>query len=134
MAANASAGATVADHRIVAGDAFAVMAALAREGQAYDVVVVDPPSFARRADQVPAALDAYRRLAELSAALVAPGGLHVQASCSGRIDAEMLRSTVDAGLASRNRDPSQQWTTGQPGDHPIGFAEGAYLDAVWSVL
>ena len=134
MAANADAGATAARHRVLAGDAFEVMASLIEQGRTYDVVVVDPPSFARSADQVPSALDAYRRLAESGAALVRPGGLHVQASCSARIDADMLAGAVDAGLARRGRTPLRRWSTAQPADHPVGFAQGAYLDAVWSVL
>lgn len=134
MAANAALGTAGTEHVTIAGDAFEVMASLLRGGRSYDVVVVDPPSFARSADQVPAALDAYRRLARSSAALVRPGGLHVQASCSARVDADMLAAAVDAGLADRGRGPSERWRTGQPTDHPVGFAQGSYLAAVWSVL
>ncbi|MFN3218980.1 MAG: class I SAM-dependent rRNA methyltransferase [Acidimicrobiales bacterium] len=134
MVLNADAGTADTEHRTIAGDAFDVMDSLAQQGRTYDVVVVDPPSFARNADQVSPALEAYRRLAESSAALVRPGGLHLQASCSARIDADMLTDAVDAGLARRGRAPTERWHTGQPADHPVGFAQGAYLDAVWSVL
>jgi 23S rRNA (cytosine1962-C5)-methyltransferase len=134
MIRNADAGTADTEHRTIAGDAFEVMASLTSKGRTYDVVVVDPPSFARSADQVPSALDAYRRLAEASAALVGPGGLHLQASCSARIDADMLTDAVDAGLARGGRRATERWRTGQPADHPVGFAQGAYLDAVWSVL
>jgi 23S rRNA (cytosine1962-C5)-methyltransferase len=134
MALNAHAGTAGTEHRTIAGDAFEVMASLAQQGRTYDVVVVDPPSFARSADQVSSALEAYRRLAESSAALVRPGGLHLQASCSARVDADMLADAVDAGLARAGRRAAQRWLTGQPADHPVGFAQGAYLDAVWSVL
>lgn len=134
MAANADVGTAETEHRTIAGDAFEVMESLLQQGRTYDVVVVDPPSFARSADQVSSALEAYRRLAESSAALVRPGGLHLQASCSARIDADMLDAAVDAGLARRGRRATERWRTGQPVDHPIGFAQGAYLDAVWSVL
>lgn len=134
MALNADAGGADTEYRTIAGDAFEVMASLARQDRTFDVVVVDPPSFARSADQVSTALEAYRRLADASAVLVRPGGLHLQASCSARIDADMLADAVDAGLARRGRRAAERWFTGQPADHPIGFAQGAYLDAVWSVL
>ena len=78
-------------HDVEAGDAFDVMAALARRGRRFDVVVVDPPSFAARRSSVPAARRAYGRLTAHALALLEPGGLLVQASCSSRVTRRRVR-------------------------------------------
>ena len=112
------------------GDAFEVMTAMASTGRRFDVVIVDPPSFAPHRAAIPAALRAYGHLTELALRLVNRGGLVFQASCSSRVTTEdfirVVNSTaVRAGVA---------WTelarTGHTIDHPIGFPQGAYLKAV----
>ena len=118
------------DHRVSTGDAFEVMAGLAEQGEQYDVVVVDPPSFASRRDAVPGALRAYTRLTHLALDLVAPGGTLLQASCSSRIDAEQFETTVRAAAERADRPLRGLEVTGHDIDHPIGFPEGAYLKAV----
>lgn len=119
-------------HESTVGDAFEVFARLARERRSYDIVIVDPPSFAPRADAVERALASYARLAEAAVAVVAPGGLLVQASCSARVsEADFVRAVhVGAGRAGYELDEVAR--TQHPADHPIGFAEGAYLKAVYA--
>lgn len=112
------------------GDAFDVLAALARSKQRFDTVIVDPPSFASKARSVPSALAAYRRLTTLALKVLKSGGWLVQASCSSRIDAELFAKTVEAEIAV-GYSISELWRTGHPLDHPIGFAEGSYLKAVF---
>jgi 23S rRNA (cytosine1962-C5)-methyltransferase len=119
-------------HDIVVGDAFTVMADLARRGRQFDLVVVDPPSFASRQAKVPAALHAYGRLTGLAVALVAPGGVLVQASCSSRVTPEDFAASVERGARVAGRPLSVFDRTGHPIDHPIGFPEGAYLKAVFA--
>ncbi len=114
------------------GDAFEVMSRLAEQGQRFDAVVVDPPSFASRADQVDRALAAYQRLTALALPLLEPGGLLVQASCSARIGASQFAEAVVAAAQRAHRPLRQLEATGQPVDHPIGFDEGAYLKAVFA--
>ena len=70
------------------------MEQLAADGRRFDAIVVDPPSFARRADAVPGALRAYTRLTHLALDLLRPGATLMQASCTSRIDTEMLTQTV----------------------------------------
>ena len=60
-------------HHDTVGDAMAVMAEMSDHGRRFDMVVVDPPSFASRQDQVPGALRAYGRLTELALRLLGPG-------------------------------------------------------------
>ena len=67
------------------GDAFDVMESLAASGEQFDVVIIDPPSFAQNEKSIPRALSSYRRLARAGLRLTVDGGLLVQASCSSRI-------------------------------------------------
>ncbi len=76
------------------GDAFEVMVSLARAGTTYDLVVVDPPSFAQRQANVEGALRAYTRLTHLAVRLVRPGGTLLQASCSSRVTPQEFFNTV----------------------------------------
>lgn len=116
------------------GDAFAVLDQLGQERQRYDLVVVDPPSFASRASSVPAARAAYRRLTAAALAVVADGGTLVQASCSSRIDAAGFREIVVDAARQAGYRLSEVVETGHDLDHPIGFAHGAYLKAIFSTV
>lgn len=116
------------------GDAFEVMAQLARAGTTYDTVVVDPPSFAQRQATVDGALRAYTRLTHLALRLVRPGGTLVQASCSSRVVADQFFDTVLAAAAAAGRPLHEIVRTGHDLDHPVTFREGAYLKAgFWRV-
>jgi len=118
-------------HHLLDGDAFDVMADLGRRRRRFDLVVVDPPSFAHRGRDAARAVEAYGRLAELGLALVAPGGRYVQSSCSSRVDADELRSAVLAAAPRSGREVRVRDVTGHAVDHPIGFAHGAYLKTVF---
>ena len=116
------------------GDAFEVMVQLARAGHDYDLVVVDPPSFAQRQANVDGALRAYTRLTHLALRLVRPGGTLVQASCSSRVTAEEFFDTIVEAAESAGRPLTEIARTGHDVDHPITFREGAYLKAgFWTV-
>lgn len=113
------------------GDAFAVLERLRRQRARFDLVVVDPPAFAAAERHRPAALGAYARLTRAARALVAPGGVLVQASCSSRIGAAEFSALVEHELASAGRYQVLH-RTGHPLDHPIGFDRGAYLKAIFA--
>ena len=112
------------------GDAFEVLDELAATGRRFDVVVVDPPSFAARAAHRERALGAYRRLAAAAAQLTEPGGHLLQASCSSRVEADAFVDSVSSGITASGRSGTVVERTGHALDHPVGFAEGAYLKAV----
>ncbi len=119
-------------HRRTTGDAFTVLRDLAHRGERYDVVVVDPPSFASRADQVPGALRAYGELTRSALAVVAPGGMLLQSSCSSRVDDGTFHTTIREAAESVSI-PLEEWArTTHPVDHPVGFAEGAYLKTLFA--
>ena len=119
-----------ARHETTVGDAFEVMANLGAAGRTFDVVVVDPPSFASNASEKDGAIRAYRKLADLATTLVAPGGHLLQASCSSRVTEDELVSTVRAAVRSHHRAVHAQQTFGHAVDHPVEFAQGRYLKAV----
>jgi 23S rRNA (cytosine1962-C5)-methyltransferase len=119
-------------HAIRRGDAFEVMADLAARGERFDVVVVDPPSFAPSEAAVSKALYAYARLTGLAVDLVSDGGLLVQASCSSRVSPEAFFATVTSAAHRRGVELTELRRTGHPIDHAVGFRQGEYLKALFA--
>ena len=117
-------------HRTMRADAFQALQRLADERRTFDVVVVDPPSFAQRQTDVNAALRAYERLAELAVQVVTRGGAVLLASCSSRVTTDEFVAAAHRGAQRAGRDLHIEQVTGHAVDHPIGFPEGAYLKAV----
>jgi 23S rRNA (cytosine1962-C5)-methyltransferase len=122
-------------HTTQVGDAFDVMVALGRTGQTYDIVVVDPPSFAQKQSSVDVAVRAYTRLTHLALRLVAPGGTLMHASCSSRVSADLFFATILDAADVAGREMRQMVRTGHDIDHPVTYPEGAYLKAgFWKAL
>jgi 23S rRNA (cytosine1962-C5)-methyltransferase len=119
-------------HDEIVGDAFNTLAELQEKNQHYDMVILDPPSFASNQTQIAAALNAYRRLTRLALGVLKSGGVLVQASCSSRIPAEDFFTAVHQAANKAGRPLHEIERTGHPGDHPIGFAEGAYLKCLFA--
>ena len=117
------------DHEFLVGDAFELLEKFYGEGQRFDLVVVDPPSFARNRSQIPAATKAYRRLNALAMGCVAPGGLLATSSCTAQISPEAFRAILADAAADAKRRLVILHDAGQPLDHPVAahFPEGRYL-------
>ncbi len=113
------------------GDAFDVMTELAAAGERYDVVVCDPPAFAKSRKDAEAGLRAYHRMARLAASLVAPGGFLFVASCSHHAPLDAFTGQVAAALHKARRDSRVLFTGGAGPDHPVhpNLPESAYLKA-----
>ena len=119
-------------HKTISGDAFEVLDALVADGREFDVVVIDPPSFASSNNEVGRAQGAYRRLTQLGLALLRPQGLLVVASCSSRIDAATFFDVVNRSAKRAGRPLQEVARTSYAHDHPIGFPEGAYLKCLFA--
>lgn len=116
------------------GDVFQVGRKLMRQGRRFDVVIVDPPSFAHKQAQVAKALSAYKRLTSMSLTLVKSGGTLVMASCSSRVSAETFFTIVEQEAQDFGRRLHIIQRTTHPVDHPINFPEGAYLKCLFAEL
>lgn len=114
-------------HKTIAGDAFDEMHTLIAKKKSFDIVVIDPPSFAKNLKEIAVAKKKYTQLALLGERLCKKGGMLILASCSSRISSETFFDINKDALTSRSRNFSLHLTTGHDIDHPIGFPEGAYL-------
>lgn len=120
-----------AKHNVLAVDAFKGMQALQKQGKQFDIVIVDPPSFAKQDSERAKALQAYVRLAKLVIPLVAKGGILLLASCSSRVKAEDFFENALQVLKQSKRNFQELDRTFHDVDHPIGFPEGAYLKSIY---
>jgi len=113
------------------GDAFETLEALAREGARFDVVIIDPPAFAKRKKDLPKALAAYKRLNQLAIQVIADEGILVSCSCSYHVSAEELQDAI--AKAARGADKHLQILEmgSQAPDHPVhpAIPETRYLKA-----
>ncbi len=95
----------------------------------YDLIVVDPPAFAKHRGALPNALRAYRRLNASAIEKVAPGGLVFTFSCSQVVDKISFAEAVFSAAASTGRSVRILDRFNQPADHPVNIChpEGEYL-------
>ncbi len=114
-------------HKLVVGDAFDLLQQYLNQGQQFDMVIIDPPSFAKQKSEAARALASYKRLARLGAMLVKKPGLLVLASCSSRVTSEAFYDINEQALHQTGLGHRLLQTTFHDIDHPIGFPEGAYL-------
>lgn len=114
------------------GDAFDTMQALGAEGESFDIVICDPPAFAKSKRDQETGLRAYHRLTRLAAPLVRPGGFLFMASCSHHAPLDLFTAQITSGI-SRSRRDARILHTGTAGpDHPVHphLPESAYLKSL----
>ncbi|MGC2201518.1 MAG: class I SAM-dependent methyltransferase, partial [Stellaceae bacterium] len=118
------------------GEAFAEAAGLAAAGERFDIVIADPPAFAKSRKEVPAALRGYRKLARLTASVTAAGGILFLASCSYNIGEAEFAEAVRSGLADAGRGGRILRVAGAGADHPVhpALPETAYLKTLTLAL
>jgi len=121
-------GLSPAGHEGVTADAFDFFARSRQRGRTWDLVIVDPPSFAPSEKARPAALAAYRKLVGAALGVTAPGGRFALASCSSHVtEADLLQI---AAASPPGISPLRLRLAGGAGsDHPVlpAFPEGRYL-------
>jgi 23S rRNA (cytosine1962-C5)-methyltransferase len=104
---------------------------LAESTRRFDLIVLDPPSLARREAERGLAVRAYGRLVTLGINRLAPGGILVAASCSAHVTAEEFFGAVRHSAARSGRQFIELGTTRHPADHPATFPEAEYLKAIY---
>ena len=111
----------------LAGDAFRVLKELRELNRSYELIVVDPPSFAKSKQEKERALVQYRRLINLTLPLLEKEGILVMASCSSRIHKEDFFELMQDTLTESGRKFNCIKRTFHDVDHPIKIPEAAYL-------
>lgn len=98
--------------------------------RSYDMIIVDPPSLAKREKEREGAIRAYQRLNTRAVARLRPGGILVAASCSAHVAASEFHELVKEAAQRSGRSWRELWTAGHAMDHPVGFPEAQYLKAL----
>jgi 23S rRNA (cytosine1962-C5)-methyltransferase len=117
-------------------DAFSGLRELHEAGERFDMVILDPPKFARTNRAVAEALRGYRRLQSLAARLLEPDGVLVLCCCSGLITLDMLLDLEAKLVMDEKRHVQILECRGQAADHPVSAScrESNYLKCIISRL
>ncbi len=121
-------------HEILLADAFKGLQELAEQKRRFDLVIIDPPSFAKKQSEVKNALAAYERLVRLGIRVLRSGGHLVMASCSARVSAEEFFNVVHDAAQKVGRPIDEVSRSGHAVDHPVGFPEGEYLKCLFGIV
>lgn len=97
----------------------------------FDLVILDPPSLARREAERAGALRAYDRLAKLGLNHLSPGGIVVACSCSAHVTADEFFEAVRKAASQSDRRFQEIERATHPPDHPATFQEAEYLKAIF---
>ena len=99
--------------------------------RSFDLIILDPPSLARRESERPQAIRAYGRLARSAIELLAPKGILVACSCSAHVSTPEFLESVKNAATQSGRPFTELRTTGHAADHPATFPEANYLKAIY---
>ncbi len=119
-------------HECAQADTFDWLAASPRAD--FDLVILDPPSLAKREAERAGAIQAYRRLTLLGLPRLRPGGILVATSCSAHVSAPEFHDAVLDALRSSRRKFVELVRTAHAPDHPATFPEAQYLKCVFARL
>ena len=120
--------------KFVHADAFGHLSDLADAGETFDLIVLDPPKFARNRAAVPRAVQGYRKLHRSAMRLLGRDGVLVSCCCTGLISAEVLDDVIAQTAADANRAVQILDRRGPSADHPtaVSCRETGYLKCVIS--
>jgi len=115
-------------------DVFGHLDDCVKAGRKFDVIVLDPPKFARNRAALPAAVQGYRKLHQQAFKLLERDGILVTCCCTGLITPVMLEEIVAASAAEARRDLQILERRGPAADHPVAAScrESAYLKCLIS--
>ncbi len=97
----------------------------------FDLIILDPPSLAKRESEREQAIGAYGRLTRSAIKLLRPGGILVACSCSAHVSTEEFLGSVREAATQSSRPFKELQTTAHPADHPATFPEAHYLKAIY---
>jgi 23S rRNA (cytosine1962-C5)-methyltransferase len=119
----------ISRHSALEGDVFQLLRKFRDEGKSFDMIILDPPKFARTTAQAEKAARAYKDINLLAFKLLRPGGLLFTFSCSGGVDADLFQKIVASAALDAGVDAQIVEHLSQAPDHPVAlnFPEGAYL-------
>lgn len=114
------------NHVTIVADAMEFMKTV---DNSFDVIILDPPAFAKHRDKRHQAIQGYKRLNEMAIRSIRPGGIIFTFSCSQVVDKNLFTHTVIAAAISSGRKIRILEQLHQPADHPINafHPEGEYL-------
>lgn len=130
-------GLDAAKHEFVTADCFELLERYAKQRRSFDMIILDPPSFAKNKQSRFAAIRAYTRLNTLALRCIRPNGMLASASCTSQVGPEAFKDMLAQAGAQAKRRLQIIHEAGQPLDHPVPpqFPEGRYLKfAVMRVL
>jgi 23S rRNA (cytosine1962-C5)-methyltransferase len=125
---------SVCRHTMICKDVFQTLELFKSQGRKFEIVIIDPPSFANRQAKIPAAIAAYQHLTRLGLAVIQSGGLLVQASCSSRVSRTDFFEAIHSAAAQTGRVLAEIERTGHAIDHPIRIKEGEYLKCLFATV
>lgn len=110
-------------------NAFDVLKQWGKEGKQYDVVMLDPPSFAKSRGNIKNAIAGYKEINLRGIKLIRPGGFLVTSSCTNLVNPELFLEIIDAAAKDAKRKIRQVCFQAQAADHPIihGIENTLYL-------
>jgi 23S rRNA (cytosine1962-C5)-methyltransferase len=111
------------------GDAFKILSKMKSEKRSFDLVILDPPAFARNKNQKSQALEAYIRLAKAGAQVASK--ILFAASCTRHVQANEFYDAVCLGIRSAGIKYEGIAKTGHAKDHPATFSEAFYLKSAY---
>ena len=116
-------------HTSYAEDAFKFLNGIQDSGVKYDLIVLDPPAFAKHREALRNALKGYKRLNAKAFEQIKPGGVLFTFSCSQVVSREQFRLAVFSAAAESGRNVRILHQVTQPADHPVNIyhPEGEYL-------
>ena len=127
--ASKSAALNGAELKTVRAEVFEELERLASASERFEVVVADPPAFVKTRKDLAVGARGYRKLARLSAAIVAPGGFLFIASCSHNVERALFDEEVRRGIGDARRGGRILLSSGAAADHPVHplLPESVYL-------
>ena len=123
-------------YQFIAADVFDYLEEMQSVGELFDIVVLDPPAFAKSQSARVQALKAYRRLNTLGMQVLRPGGVLLTCSCSGVVDMDDLLGVLSSSAQRLHRTVQLLESYTHSVDHPINLAmpETSYLKAIFCCL